>query len=260
MTDAEWAVVRGLLPVPAWMNGKGGRPEGYCHRQMIDAIRYLVDNGIKWRAMPADFPAWDRVYAFFRRWRDHRLITEFHDRLRARVRESEGREREPTAVIVDSQSVKAAASVPARSRGFDGGKNINGRKRHLIVDCLGLLLMVLVTPADVTDRDAACGMLPRLLARHRKVRLVWADGGYTGRLVDWARNRLRLTLEIVKRSDNTRGFVVLPRRWCVERTLGWLMRSRRLTRDYETRPATSEAVVHWSMAMLMGRRLARHRT
>ncbi|WP_234380660.1 transposase [Streptomyces sp. CMB-StM0423] len=185
---------------------------------------------------------------------------EFHDRLCSRVRESQGREREPTAAIVDSQSVKAAASVPARSRGFDGAKNINGRKRHLIVDCLGLLLMVLVTPADVTDRDAACGMLPRLLARHRKIRLVWADGGYTGRLVDWARNKLRLTLEIVKRSDNTRGFVVLPRRWCVERTLAWLMRSRRLTRDYETRPATSEAVVHWSMAILMGRRLARRRT
>ncbi|MDQ1013276.1 transposase [Streptomyces sp. V4I23] len=260
MTDAEWAVVRSLLPVPSWMNGKGGQPEGYCHRQMIDAIRYLVDNGIKWRAMPADFPAWDRVYAFFRRWRDHGLITEFHDRLRSRVRESEGRETEPTAAIVDSQSVKAAASVPAPSRGFDGAKNINGRKRHLIVDCLGLLLMVLVIPADVTDRDAACGMLPRLLAGHRKIRLVWADGGCAGRLVEWARNKLRLTLEIVKRSDDMHGFVVLPRRWCVERTLGWLMRSRRLARDYETRPATSEAVVHWSMAMLMGRRLARRRT
>ncbi|WP_240509359.1 transposase [Streptomyces agglomeratus] len=122
-----------------------------------------MDNGIKWRAMPADFPAWDRVYAFFRRWRDHRLVTEFHDRLRSRVRESEGRETEPTAAIVDSQSVKAAASVPAPSRGFDGAESFNGRKRHLIVDCLGLLLMVLVTPADVADRDAACGMLPRLL-------------------------------------------------------------------------------------------------
>ncbi|MGW2856821.1 transposase [Streptomyces sp. NPDC001215] len=120
MTDAEWTVVRNLLPVPAWINGKGGQPEGYCHRQMIDAIRYLVDNGIKWRAMPADFPAWDRVYAFFRRWRDHRLIAEFHDRLRGRVRQSEGRDTEPTAAIVDSQSVKAAASVPGASRGFDG--------------------------------------------------------------------------------------------------------------------------------------------
>lgn len=260
MTDEEWAAVRDQLPVPAWMNGKGGQPEGYCHRQMIDAIRYLVDNGIKWRSMPVDFPAWDRVYAFWRRWRETGLIAEFHDRLRGKVRESEGRAPEPTAAIIDSQSVKAAASVPAASRGFDGGKKINGRKRHVIVDTLGLLLMVLVTAADVTDRDAACGMLERLRAQYRKIRLVWADGGYTGRLVDRAKEALKLTLEIVKRTDDMSGFVVLPRRWVVERTLSWLMRSRRLARDYETRPESSEAAVLWSMTMLMGRRLARHRT
>ncbi|MDX6352870.1 MAG: hypothetical protein QOF84_7660 [Streptomyces sp.] len=117
---------------------------------------------------------------------------------------------EPTAAIIDSQSVKGAASVPAASRGFDGGKKINGRKRHVIVDTLGLVPMVLVTPADTTDRDAACGILPRLNARHRKITLVWADGGYTGRLVHWAREKLQLTLEIVKRSDDQAGFVVLP--------------------------------------------------
>ncbi|MFE7527711.1 IS5 family transposase [Kitasatospora sp. NPDC057542] len=259
MTDAEWAAVRDLLPVPAWLNGKGGQPEGYCHQQMIDAIRYLVAGGITWRAMPADFPAWDRVYAFFRRWRDTKLIAEFHDRLRGRVRASEGRDAELTGAIIDSQSVKGAASVPATSRGFDGGKLINGRKRHVIVDTFGLLLMVLVTPADTTDRDAACGMLKHPRARYRKLRLVWADGGYTGRLVDWARETLQLTLEIIKRSDDMSGFVVLPRRWVVERTLSWLMRSRRLARDYETLPASSEAVTLWSMTMLMGRRLARHR-
>lgn len=138
--------MRGLLPVPAWMNGKGGQPEGYCHRQMIDAVRYLVAGGIPWRAMPADFPTWDRVYAFYRRWHDKGLIAEFHDRLRGQVRASEGHNSEPTAAIIDSQSVKGAASVPASSRGFDGGKKINGRKRHDIVDTLGLLLMVLVNP------------------------------------------------------------------------------------------------------------------
>jgi transposase len=259
MTDVEWAAVRPLLPVPAWLEGRGGKPEGYCHRQMIDAVRYVVDNGIKWRSVPADFPAWDRVYAFFRRWREKGLVAEFHDRLRARVRQAEGRDAEPTAGIIDSQSVKGAASVPASSRGFDGGKKINGRKRHVIVDTLGLLLMVLVTPADTTDRDAACGMLEQLRTRHRKIRLVWADGGYTGRLVDWAKEKLRLHLKIVKRSDDMTGFVVLPRRWCVERTLAWLMRSRRLARDYETLPASSEAVALWSMTMLMGRRLASHR-
>lgn len=216
MTDAEWVVVRAALPVPAWMDGRGGRPEGYCHRQMIDAIRYLVDNGVKWRNMPADFPPWKRVYAFFRRWRDNGLIREFHDRLRDRARKAEGRNAEPTAGIVDSQSVKADATVKNDSRGFDGGKKINGRKRHVIVDCLGLLLMVLVTPASTPDRDAAQEMLPTLREGFRRLRHLWADSGYTGPLVDWAARALDLTLEVVKRSDDTSGFTVLPRRWVVE--------------------------------------------
>lgn len=260
MSDAEWAVVRQAFPTPAWMESRGGRPEGYCHRQMFDAIRYLVDNGIKWRAMPADFPPWDRVYAFFRRWRDNGLIRELHDRLRDRIRRAEGRDAEPTAAIVDSESVKAAATVKSASRGYDGGKRINGRKRHLITDCLGLVLTVLVTPASTTDRDAARTMLPALREGFRRLRLVWADGGYTGHLVDWSAQELDLVLEVVKRSDDTSGFRVLPRRWVVERTFAWLMRSRRLARDYESRQASSEAVILWSMTMVMSRRLARRKT
>ncbi|MFE2571433.1 IS5 family transposase [Streptomyces mirabilis] len=257
MTDAEWAVVRDALPVPAWLEGRGGQPEGYCHRQMLDAVFYVTDNGIKWRSVPADFPAWDRVYAFFRRWRENGLVKELHDRLRGKVREAEGRQTEPSAAIIDSQSVKGAASVPSATRGYDGGKKINGRRRHVITDCLGLLLMVLVTAADVTDRQAARIMLPRLRVRFWKISLVWADGGYTGVLVDWAKEKLQLTLQIVKRSDDMKGFVVLPRRWVVERTLGWLLRTRRLARDYETLPASSEAFIHFSATMLMTRRLAR---
>ncbi|WP_406177427.1 IS5 family transposase [Streptomyces sp. NBC_00996] len=185
------------------------------------------------------------------------MAREFHDRLRGRVRTAEGREVEPTAAVIDSQSVKGAASVPAATRGYDGGKKINGRRRHVITDCLGLILMVLVTAGDVTDRRAARAMLPHLRARFRKISLVWADGGYTGRLVAWAKEKLQLTLEIVKRSDDMTGFVVLPRRWVVERTLGWLLRSRRLVRDFETLPASSEAFIYFSQAMLMSRRLAR---
>ncbi len=166
MTDAEWAVVRPLLPVPGWLEGRGGQPEGYCHRQLLDAIRYLVDNGIKWRAMPADFPAWDRVYAFFRRWRRRGLAAELHDRLRDRVRAAAGRDTEPTAGIIDSQSVKAAASVPAATRGFDGGKKVNGRKRHIVVDTLGMLLTAAVTAASTTDRNAGRTLLDRLHERH----------------------------------------------------------------------------------------------
>ncbi|WP_107308240.1 IS5 family transposase [Streptomyces qaidamensis] len=260
MSDDEWALVRDLLPVPGWLAGRGGRPEGYCHRQMIDAIRYLVDNGIKWRAMPSDFPPWPRVYAFFARWRDAGLVAELHDRLRGAVREAEGRDQEPSAAVVDSQSVKADATVALTSRGFDAGKKINGRKRHLLTDTLGLLLAVLVTPASATDRDAARILLPTAKGRFGRLTRVWADGGYTGHLGDWSAAQLGVVLDIVRRSDDTRGFRVLPRRWVVERSLAWCLRSRRLVRDYERRTDTSEAVILWSMTMLMSRRLAaRHR-
>ncbi|MQY40909.1 hypothetical protein SRB17_89420 [Streptomyces sp. RB17] len=260
MTDAESAAVRPLLPVPAWFQGRGGRPEGYCHRQLLDAIRYLVAGGISWRAMPSDFPAWARVYAFFRRCREHGLIAEFHDRLRGTVREREGREAEPTAGIIDAQSVRATATVPAASRGYDGGKKVPGRKRHIVTDTLGLLLAVAVTAANIGDRDAAAGLLMRLRRLHRDITLVWADGGYTGSLVGWCRDKLALTLEIVKRTDDMAGFVVLPRRWVAERTFAWLMNSRRLARDYETLPATSEAMIRWSMVTRMSRRLGRPRS
>ena len=259
MTDGEWAEVRPLLPVPGWMRGRGGRPEGYCHRALLDAVRYLVDNGIKWRAMPADFPPWDRVYAFFRRWRDNALVKEFHDRLRAQVRERLGRDAEPTAGVIDSQSVKADAVVGTDSRGFDGGKNINGRKRHVVVDTLGLLLGVMVTAADVGDRTAAQALLEQVAQAHHRLALVWADGGYTGSLVEYCLATFALVLAIVKRSDDRRGFVVLPKRWIVERLFAHLMRSRRLVRDFERRTTSAEAMVYWSMTMVMTRRLARSR-
>jgi transposase len=232
MTDAEWAEVRPLLPTPGWMRGRGGRPEGYCHRAVLDAIRYLVDNGIKWRAMPADFPPWDRVYAFFRRWRDHVLVKEFHDRLRGQVRERLGRDAEPTAGVIDSQSVKADAVVGADSRGFDGGKNINGRKRHVVVDTLGLLLGVMVTAADTGDRAAAQILLHQVTDVHHRLALIWADGGYTGSLVEHCLGALALVLAIVKRTDDMRGFVVLPKRWIVGRLFAHLMRTRRLVSAY----------------------------
>ncbi|MFD5463064.1 IS5 family transposase [Kitasatospora sp. NPDC127059] len=259
MSDAEWAQVRVALPVPGWLEGRGGQPEGYCHRQMIDAVRYLVAGGITWRAMPADFPAWDRVYAFFRRWRDKGLVKELHDRLRGKVRESAGRDEEPTAGIIDSQSVRAAASVPAATSGYDGGKKVPGRKRHIVVDTLGLLLAVAVTAANITDRQAGQHLLARLRERYWRITLVWADGGYTGHLVDFAAKVLHVALTVIKRTDDTAGFTVLPKRWLVERTFAWLMRSRRLARDYEARTDTAEAMLWWSMTMVMSRRLARRR-
>ncbi|MFI1052906.1 transposase, partial [Streptomyces griseoruber] len=139
MTDAEGQVVRAVLPVPAWLEGRGGRPESYCHHVMLDAVRYVVDNGVKWANLPTDFPPYRRVHAFARRWQVTGLLSELHDRLRDRVRDKEGRTVDPTAAVVDSQSLRAAANIPRSTSGWDGGKNVGGRKRHLVVDCLGLV-------------------------------------------------------------------------------------------------------------------------
>ncbi|WP_256916656.1 IS5 family transposase [Streptomyces hilarionis] len=255
MSDAERTVVRRLLPVLGWLRGWGGQPEAYCNRSILDAIRYLVDNGIKWRAMPADFPLWDRVYAFFRRWRDNWLVREFHDRSVAGsvsrsggIRSDRGRDRLPVG--------QADAVVGAYSHGFDGGKLINGRKRRAVVDTLGLLLAVMVTAADVGDRAAAQVPLAQVSSGHHLLALVWADGGYTGSLVEYRLAGLALFLAIVKRSDDQKGFVVLPKRWIVERLFAHLMRTRRLARDFERRTASAEAVIYWSMILLMTRRLA----
>jgi transposase len=173
---------------------------------------------------------------------------------------AQGRNELPTAGAIDSQSVKAADTVGAASRGFDGGKKINGRKRHIAVDTCGLLLAVVVTAASVQDRDGACPLLALLRERFSTITLVWADGGYAGRLVAWAAQALRLTVTIIKRSDDGRGFVVLPRRWVVERTFGWLTRHRRLVRDYERLPEHHEAMVLWATVTTMTRQLTRHTT
>jgi len=239
------------------VDGRGGRPEGYCHRVMIDAMLYVVDNGIKWRAMPVDFPVWDAVYRFFRRWRDQHLLTVLHDRLRRAVRVQAGREAEPSAAVIDSQSVKAAETVAAPDRGFDAAKKVNGTKRHIAVDTLGLLLTVLVTSASVPDRDEGLPLLARLAQMCPTVSKVWADGGYAGALVAIVAATLHLVLEIVKRPAGARGLVVLPRRWVVERTLAWITRRRQLARDYERRPESHEVMVRWAMLPVMTGRLTR---
>jgi transposase len=256
-TDAQWAILDRLLPEPAWLAGAGGRPEVHCRRQIVDAIFYLVDNGNKWRALPVDFPPWSTVYNYLAGWEKAGITQQVLDGLRDRVRLAEGRVAAPSAAIIDSASVKAAETVAKSSRGFDAGKKINGRKRHIAVDTLGLLLCVLVTAASVQDRDGARPLLEQLAATFGRVRLVWADGGYAGKLVEWARIGLRLVVQIVKRSDTAIGFVVLPRRWVVERTLAWITRHRRCARDYERLPAHHETMVRWTMIRITSRRLAK---
>jgi transposase len=257
ITDAQWAVLEPLLPPPGNTGGKGGRPEKHPRRLVLDAIFYLVAGGIAWAAMPRDFPPYKTVYGLFRRWAKAGAWQQIHDALRDLVRVHEGRDPAPTAAIIDSQSVRGADTVPAASRGYDAGKKVNGRKRHLAVDTGGLLLAVVVTVAGLQDRDAAHRLLTNLRARFSTIRHVWADGGYAGRLVTWATRVLAFGVEIVKRTDDLAGFRVLPRRWVVERTFGWISKKRRCVRDYETLPEHHEAMIHLAMIMTMSRRLAR---
>ena len=255
-TDAEWALIEPLLPRPACTQPTGGRPETHPHRQIVDAIRYLVHNGCVWRALPADFPPWPTVYGHFARWAADGTLGRVHDTLRQQVRQAHGRQPTPSAAIIDSQSVRAAETVPKPSRGYDAAKKINGRKRHIAVDTLGLLLVVLVTAASVQDRDAARALLWRLRVGFRRIRLLWGDAAYQGRLVGWAAATLGLRVQIVRRRL-AHAFQVLPRRWVVERTLAWISRHRRTVRDYERLPDHHAAMVIWAMVTVMTRRLAR---
>jgi transposase len=257
MTDAEWAVCEPLLPVPAWLAGRGGRPARCCMRDIVDAIRYLTHNGPVWRALPADFPPAWTVYWWAAKWQADGSTLRMHDDLRERVRVAAGRTAVPSAAIIDSQSVKGSEMVARRDRGYDAGKKINGTKRHIAVDVTGLLLTVLITAASVQDRDAARPLLWNLRRAFPAIKLAWADGGYAGQLVSWAKTRLRLRLQIVKRPDDLHTFKVLPRRWVVERTLSWITRHRRTVRDYERQAARHETYVYWAMIIVMTRRLAR---
>jgi transposase len=256
MDDSEWAVIEAALPGPGWARGRGGRPALWCRRDITDAIRYLVREGICWRALPADFPPWRTVYDYLAGWQASGDTMRMHGELRQACRIAAGRKPGPTAAVIDSQSVKGSEMVARRDRGYDAGKKINGTKRHIAVDVTGLLLTVLVTAAGVQDRDGAKPLLWNLHRAFPSIRLTWADGGYAGKLVTWAKATLKLTLEIVKRPDDLHTFKVLPRRWVVERTLAWITRHRRTVRDYERLPAHHETMVYWSMIAIMARRLA----
>ena len=251
LTDAQWAFLQPMLP-PA---KKRGRPPT-DRRRVVDAILYVLKGGIPWRLLPVDFPPWQTVYHIFRQWsRDHTWEA-LNARLRAHVRATEGKRCRPTAAILDSQSVKSDGHGGAV--GFDAAKGIKGRKRHLLVDTLGLVLGVRVTPAHTPERAGAQDLLAGVLGWFTWLRRLWVDGGYSGQpFADWVKTlRPQLEVEVVKRSDDVKGFHVLPRRWVVERTFGWLMRQRRLVRDYETTEASAQAWVYIAMIRIQLRRLA----
>lgn len=251
LTDAQWALLQRMLPPPSRL----GRPPT-DRRRIVDAILYVIKGGIPWRLLPVDFPPWKTVYHVFRKWTLEHTWESINARLRAHVRKAHGRRCRPTAAILDSQSVKSDGHGGAV--GYDAAKRIKGRKRHLLVDTLGLVLGVGITPASTPEREGAQGVLGRVLGSLTWLRRLWVDGGYSGEAFAQSVKPRRplLEVEVVQRSGTLRGFRVLPRRWIVERTLGWLMRQRRLVRDYETTESSAEAWIYIAMIRIQLRRLA----
>lgn len=247
----QWDYLESMLPKAR----KRGRPRT-DRRLILNAILYVLKGGIPWRLLPLGFPPWKTVYHVFWTWtRDHTWAA-INDVLRIGVRREEGRQDQPSAAVLDSQSVKSDGHGGAV--GYDAGKRIKGRKRHLLVDTLGLVLGVSVSPASCPERQGAQTVLEQVAGWLTRLRRLWVDGGYTGQAFsDWVQQRWpKIAVAVVKRSDDVRGFEVLPRRWVVERTFAWLMRHRRLVRDYERTEASAEAWIHLAMIRIQLRRLA----
>jgi putative transposase len=262
LSDAEWILLEPLLA----SSEKRGRPAKWPMRRIADAVFYLLRSGCAWRMLPREYPPWQTVYYHFRKWRLDGRLRQAHDRLRTAVRETEGREREPTAAVIDSQAVKCTG-VGGPERGYDGAKRLSGRKRHLLVDTGGLVLGALVHAANLHDRDGAHGLLTDKLKKELpRLELLWADGAYTSGFRRWAEEELGWRVEVPYHQDRQLwrygleekpgGFRVLPRRWVVERTFAWLGQARRLAKDYERLPETAVAMIYWAMSRIMLRRLA----
>ena len=253
LSEDQWVLVeRELPPAPG-----GGRHRTVNLREVVNAIFYRLRTGCSWEMLPHDFPPKSTVYEYYARWRNDGTWQRLHDALRVAVRSQDGCQATASAAIVDSQSAKTTET--RGERGYDAGKKVKGRKRHILVDTLGLLIVVVVTAASVQDRDGA-RLVFEAARGETRLQKIRADGGYAGKLVPLTRQNFGWNLEIVKRSDDVKGFEVLPHRWIVERTFGWLGRYRLFCREHEATIASSTTNIYLGMSHIMLRRLTRTKT
>jgi len=255
LSDARWALIEPMLS--AWRArrvGLGIAKIQHDLREIVNAILYVNRTGIAWEYLPHDFPPYKTVHGYFALWEKGGVTEAVHDALRGKVRQAVGRSPEPTAAILDAQTVKTSGSVPEHSQGIDAGKRIKGRKRHVATDVLGLLLVVLVTAASVQDTTGGRVVVEQVGRAHPTVEVAWVDSGYKRGVIDRGAE-YNIDVQVVSKDPQQRGFKPQRKRWAVERTFGWLMLHRRLVRDYETNPRRSRAMIHWAMIDNMSRRL-----
>jgi len=252
LTDAEWSIIEPLMPAARRL----GRPRKTDLREVVNALLYIASSGGAWRLLPTDFPPFSTVQKYFYRWRDEGTLRALNNTLVMAARELTGKQSSPSAGVIDSQSVKTTES--GGIRGLNAAKKINGRKRHIVVDTLGLMLGLVIHSAGIQDRDGAPDVLKTILKRWPWLRHIFADGGYAGPKLKGRLEKVgKFTLEIVKRSDHAEGFELLPRRGVVERTFAWLGRCRRLAKDFEKTIASSEAWIYIANIRFLTRRIAK---